>query len=417
MDDVKSVVFSDNYLTVGSGAFSYSRLESVVVIGGEIVIDKDAFNACDDLEEIEISNCDIELGNNVFFGGGDSTSIILSESKVKIGDSTFSYFDCSSLQIVNCELIIGESAFSSCSKLATIEIENCIFETDERLFWGSGKATDLKISNSTGKLGESFFSYGACNNIVIENCDLSIGDYGLSSCEKLESLIFKDSLLHIEDEAFWGSGKNLNVSFVNCSGNLNDKVFSYGAAETIAVDNSKLKIGDYAFTSCEKLTNLEIKDSELLFGDEVFWNAGYSSSVVVEGSDVQLGRSAFNYASIESISIEGKKLVVEKESFSSIEDLSSLVIDCEMVEMGKHCFYNCEELENVTIGASLHAEDGEIILNNEAFWYCSNLSEAFINGHSVTIGSDCFYSNAKDLIITVNGQTYSANNISDGLSF
>ena len=57
-----------------------------------------------------------------------------------------------------------------------------------------------------------------------------------------------------------------------------------------------------------------------------------------------------------------------------------------VVEMGKHCFYNCEELENVTIGASLHAEDGEIILNNEAFWYCSNLSEAFINGHSVTIG-------------------------------
>ena len=118
---------------------------------------------------------------------------------------------------------------------------------------------------------------------------------------------------------------------------------------------------------------------------------------------------------------------IEKQAFFSLEDVNSVTllnVSCEVEEsafsyseitalhiiggepvIGQSAFSGCEDLVSVSICEN-DRTDNVISIEDQAFAYCRDLTTAVIGDGTVKIGDGVFSECAKDLTITIAGQSY-----------
>lgn len=165
-EDLVTITMDSSTLEIGKYAFYDSGDDTIVTFTNcGLNIDDKAFQSCG-LITLNITESDTVMGENSFSYCEDLTDVVIGANNIEIG--TYSFYDCTSLVNVsiaadseddNLELFIDDEAFQSCS------VQNVLI--------GRGKV----------EIGDSAFSY--CEDLVsveIKGTLSDIGDYAFYDC-------------------------------------------------------------------------------------------------------------------------------------------------------------------------------------------------------------------------------------------
>ncbi len=179
-------------------------------------IGKEAFGGCS-LASIDIPNSVTTIGELAFFHCSSLASVNIPNSVTTIGEEAFWWCtSLASIYIPNSVTTIGAGAFAPCHSLASIGvasdnpnyigIDGVLFNKDKTTIvaYPTGKdGSEYTIPNSVTTIGESAFSW--CTSLAsvnIPNSVTTIGKGAFKVCESLTSVNIPNTVTTIGNEAF-----------------------------------------------------------------------------------------------------------------------------------------------------------------------------------------------------------------------
>ncbi len=278
------VSIPNSITNINSGAFAYcSGLTSMTIPNSVISIEDQTFENCRSLTSVSIGNSVTSIGHMAFWGCNSLTSVTIGNSVISIGNEAFeNCYALSSVTIPNSVESIGNSAFDWCDSLTNVTIGKSVSSIGKNAFLHCRNLSSLAIPKSVISIGESAFrgctgltsitvesgnlKYDSrdncnalietstntlitgCQNTVIPNSVITIGNDAFSDCSYLASVTIPNSVITIGEGAFF-----------HCSG-LSDLI----------IGNSVTNIMAYAFNGCSSLTSVIIPRSVTAMGSYAF---------------------------------------------------------------------------------------------------------------------------------------------------
>ena len=267
-------------------------------------------------------------------------------------DDYFNFKAATKLDIGNCAIIIGKSAFKDWEKITSVVIPNSVARIGGGAFSGCSGLTSVSISDSVESIGyEAFRFCTSLSSITIPNSVTSIGSGAFSNCTSLTSASIGSGVTSVVDSAF-----------ESCE-----------SLTSITIPNSVTSIGSGAFSNCTSLTSIIIPNSVTSIGNNAFAGCISLTSVSISDSVTSIGSSAFDGCeALSAITIPNSVTSIGSGAFSNCTSLTSIIIPNSVTSIGVGTFDNCSYLTSVTIPNS--------ITRICSFKNCTNLTSINFNG-------------------------------------
>ena len=305
-----------------------------------------------------------------------------------------------SLTLPNSVTSIGAFAFSRCTELASISVENgnpkyhatgnCLIETETKTLVRGCKTSVIPADGSVTSIGEKAFDgCTGLTSITIPNGVTSINASAFSDCKKLANIMIPSSVRSIEKYAF-----------SECDGLR---------SVTFAADSQCSRIGEYAFMECRNLTNFAFPNGVTSIGEWAFMSCYGLVSVTIPSSVTSIGNSAFGgtlklieVVNASSLDVAGSALHViadakdtylttDKNGYIFYDDGSKIYLvgytgnDTDLVlpevspkngkyEIYRNAFRSCIELTSITIPGNVTG------IGRSAFFGCTELKDIYYTG-------------------------------------
>ena len=345
----------------------------------------------DETKYVEITRCDYNakgaveiptkikdikvtsIGNEVFFGCSELTSIEIPSSVMSIGNLAFS--GCSGLtgiEIPSSVTKIGEAAFSGCSRLTSINVEagNEVYDSRDNCNAIIKKATNTLIQG--------------CKNTKIPSSVTSIGNYAFYDCSGLTGIEIPSSVTSIGDLAFWFCSGLKDVYYTGTQeqwnaisfGSGGDALNVFGAYDEDLRQNISIPFTLHcnysrpkpdvpaAGTSLKEKTGREFKVTE---------SDGSESKPSVTLTKLSAKEKKAKKVTIpKTVTINNVKYQVTgiaAKAFKNSKKLQTVVIPDTVTEIGTGSFEGCKKLKSVTIGKNVTS------IGKNAFKNCKNLKK------------------------------------------
>lgn len=322
----------------------------------------------DETKYVEITRCDYNakgaveiptkikdikvtsIGNEVFFGCSELTSIEIPSSVTKI----------------------GEAAFSGCSGLTSINVEagNEVYDSRDNCNAIIKKATNTLIQG--------------CKNTKIPSSVTSIGYYAFYDCSGLTGIEIPSSVTSIGDLAFWFCSGLKDVYYTGTQeqwnaisfGSGGDALNVFGAYDEDLRQNISIPFTLHcnysqpkpdvpaAGTSLKEKTGREFKVTE---------SDGSESKPSVTLTKLSAKEKKAKKVTIpKTVTINNVKYQVTgiaAKTFKNSKKLQTVVIPDTVTEIGTGSFEGCKKLKSVTIGKNVTS------IGKNAFKNCKNLKK------------------------------------------
>ena len=243
-----------------------------------------------------------------------------------------------------------------------------------------------------------------CNStVVLNNSVKKIGKYSFSHCSGFYICKLPEKLEEIGDYAFYGTGiKHLaipqsvvsigNYAFANCT-----------YLETIAVSDKVPCCGENAFTGCPRLSTIfvpigkrdrielmfpcfrrkyyemKLHNIESTYANKVDWTAIWTDEFGVKYS-IDKKRLLKAPKDIEEYAIKEGTRVICDDAFEDCKSLRNIVFSDDIEHIGKNSFNSCKQLSNLNIPENL------ISIGDDAFYGCESLTSIEIPSKVEKIG-------------------------------
>lgn len=180
----------------------------------------------------------------------------------------------------------------------------------------------------------------------------TIGDSAFQYCSRLTSVNIPNSITSIENRTFGGCSSLDSVTIPNGVTNIGDFAFSGSGVTSVTIPNKVATLGYWAFFDCTSLTNVTIPASVTTIS----------------------GKETFEHCtSLEAITVDGLNPVYSSMDGVLFNKTKTTPIQCPGGKAGSNTIPNSV----TTIGIA-------------AFYNCTNLTGAYFQGNTPTIGSDVF---------------------------
>lgn len=307
-DALTEVEFTSEVKTIGDGAFhSCTALAEIKIPDNVTSIGDGIFTSCTALKKAVFEGGTVKkstLGNpalqeliisgsatlDVSFTAGSSKNTLetVKIEKGVIGDSAFS--NCKNLTTVELGggvTSIGKSAFLKCTKLPSITIGNGVISIGASAFNGCTALTNANIGN--GAIGASAFQdCSRLANVTLGDGVTSIGANAFLRCTELTSMNIGSSVRTIENYAFSGCTALEEVTI--SAAQVKSGAFSRATAlEKVTFGNDVTNIAAGVFNGSGMKAN-----NGQLYLKAGTWTSNGKSTQVTEGQYITVGDKVFN---------------------------------------------------------------------------------------------------------------------------
>ncbi|MBP9989536.1 MAG: leucine-rich repeat protein [Ruminococcus sp.] len=358
------------------------------------------------------------------FSGNDVKSVIISEGVTSIGNYAFG--NCPKLTNVTMAdsvKSIGSYSFTGCKSLYDLTIGSGVTSIDKFAFHGleyikQFNADEDNICFSSDSNGVLFnkdktelIKYPRGNDsesYIIPDGVKIISDYAFDRIiDNLKSVIIPDSVKNIGNWAF-------NYSYIEkikgCAGLTQIGQYAFSGCyrlNEIDIPDSVAEIGEYAFGGCSSLKNINIPKNLtsisnntfdgcksltdvtlpkglVNIGDWAFGGCSSLSNIIMPDSVKTIGASAFGGCAFTNITIPNSVISIGSYAFSFCDNLINITIPDNVTDIGSNIFSYSEKLQNVTLGRGINN------IPENAFLYCENFSSIVIPDNVKSIGDWAF---------------------------
>lgn len=399
-------------------------------------IGNNAFENCEGLLDVIISDGITYIGNYAFKGCYHLTSITIPNSVTFIGMGAF--YDCGNLTDVYCyaenlprtradafedyliedatlhvpagtaELYRGVSPWEDFGTIVEMEEGPEIHAKIDGIYYilsgNEATVTYHNYSDYSGKviipesvtyngkifrvtsIGDLAFKYCSdMTSVTIPNTVTSIGYDAFSDCHGITSITIPSSITSIGRNAF-SYCSNLKKVIVPdiaawCNISYGDDAGIFGAS-----NQNPLYCAHHLFSDEEtEITDLVIPDGVTSIGNAAFHGCTGLTSVTIPNSVTSIGGSAFyECRGLTSVTIPDGVTSIGWRSFFDCSSLTSITIPNSVTTIGSYAFRECSGLTSITIPNSVTS------IADYTFYGCSGLTSVTIPEGVTEIGEDAF---------------------------
>ena len=414
--------------SLGGSAFEYcSNLTSVGDLSAYTAIPQYAFQGCNKLESVNLSNC--KTIDRYAFSSCQKLENIDLSSVVTIGEYAFA--GCSSLNapnITSTELTsIGSNAFNMSGTITLTATTPAILASNDAFGslmvvrvpdaavadyraadkWSDFKARIVGISaqldynvNVTAMTNKSALieAIGEDNTGLVVSLKITgaINGYDIMAMRnKMDNLHYIDlsdaNIVANDYEYYTGYHTEDNILGALSFSNL-PKLISVKLPKTIT------KIGDYAFPGCNNLKEIEFQTGTESIGNGAFQGCGNLAKLELKAGLKSIGNGAFsggsyyiadNYQSgvaprFEEVILPEGLETIGNEAFDYNFNLKRIAFPSTLKTIGANAFRSCNQLGSISLPTSLQN------IPENAFRGCSSLTEVRIPSTITRIGDYAF---------------------------
>lgn len=356
MKNLTEVIIPETVEEIGDAAFQETGLRTVTIPAKVKVIGASVFEACYDLEEV---------------------NIVSGSQLESIGDRAFAYCQMPRIDLPATVKTIGKEAFYYCSKLTGVDLKDGIQTIGKRAF-----ANCVSLSGHI-YLPESITSFGGITtfegvtgiNSVQINADCSVQFAG---CTQLTEAGFGGKASGISSDAFRGCTDLLKVTIdAPIKGIGSDAFNGCTKLSLIELPDGLVSIGKSAFRGTQ-LVSVKLPDTVTVVDWSAFAECKKLLSVECGKGLTLLGQGAFQGCTSLSAVDLGNVTIIEKEAFKGCSSLEYVVWPEELQSIGEDAFRNCYKLPSVTLAPSV------TYIGSKAFKTCTGLKKIVFLGDAPT---------------------------------
>lgn len=224
--------------------------------------------------------------------------------------------------------------------------------------YGFDISSDVTSSTSKGKsvLQGTTVNPNNSNYVLVVKDDVThIGNYALSGCDKLKTIILPTSLESVGNYAFSGCSSLNSVAIPDGVTNIGKSAFyNCASISSVTIPDSVTNIEESTFECCTGLINITIPDSVTYIGKWAFYDCTSLSSVTIPDSITSIGYGVFkDCTGLDSVTIPNSVTSIGYGAFENCTGLDSITIPNSVTYISSQAFYNCTGLSNVTIQDSV----------------------------------------------------------------
>ena len=331
-EGLKSVDIPAN-VEIGNSSFRQSSLEQVTVSGGSVgqyafhrnvslkkidinceTIGDEAFSGCDSLTDITLGSGVKILGDKVFYTCKNLENVEIPSTVTDIGEKTF--YSCPKLKeaVIKAGTVKKDTLYN-CPALTTLIISDNA-TLDASFTAGYSKSTLNTVKIGKGAIGDSAFSN--CTNLTtVELGDgvTSIGTSAFIRCTQLPSITIGSGVTSIGKNAFNGCAA-LTEAVIQ-SGTIGESAFNgCTILANVTLGNGVTSIGRNAFLKCKALTSMYIGSSVKTIESYAFSACEALKEVTI--SAAQIGNQAFRSAkALKKVTLGDDVVTIPAGAFSN----------------------------------------------------------------------------------------------------
>ena len=384
-----TVTYSDvayNVTCIGSYAFSYSSISSIVIPEGVDSIGNYAFYSCRDLTSVTFPTSTLRIiEDHGFYDCYSLTNIIIPEGVTRIGEWAFGYNNNNWVGVAKVKLpstitSIGNYAFcgirnfsSVVSRIASpFEIDRSVFCSDyywegEDYVYTPSSAT-LCVPDDTKAKYEAFSGWKMFAEIVEgELLEAKVDSFTYSYIKgKGAATLIGHAYSETRNITIPGSVKIGDDSYTVKK--IGAGVFqNYNNLDTLVIESGVETIGEWAFGNNPYLHSVQLPTSLKVIGKNAFYDCQIDSLVVPEGVETIEDRAFYDSDRIYKLDLPSTLKTIGEEAFTWAY-ISTLVLPEGLASIGKNAFYHCSSLNKLELPSTLDS------IADYAFRSCDNLS-------------------------------------------
>lgn len=368
--------------TIGKGAFSSNgrRASGVthIVMPNVTVVEDYAFAYCNFLESLQLGKLTY-IGDYAFFNSniGEYCDIPALDSVKEIGKYAFAYTKITSLNVPD-GMIIGEGAFTECSKLQSVVIGNNV--TIGKAAFLLDRLQNSQLIRDPEYPNNKYYSFeylSPLTSLTIGD-NVVIGDSAFMGASKLTSVTLGEGVT-IGDQAFYNACNlaDIDLSKVISIGKgafSGDELYMYGdenqnsyalteegqmvykyyAAKLTSIDLSSAEfIGEQAFLYCKKLVSVKLGDKITVIPTMAFYECENLTDINLNNV-VTVKTNAFVGTALTEVSMPCVELI-EKYAFVYCDALTKVTLNAGGTEIEEGAFAYCSALTTVENDAAITA--------------------------------------------------------------
>ncbi len=355
-----------------------SKLKSIKLPDTLTQIDARAFAGCKSLEEINIPNGVISVGEYIL---DDTAWYKKQKDGLVYKDKWCLSYKGNRTNIKSLTIAKGTKAVA------------------DYLITGSDSLEKIMMPDSVEIIGnQAFYGCKKLNNITLPKNLKDIGENAFADCTKLNNFTLPQNIKHIGERAFVNTGwlKNQKNGVIYKDGwvigykgtmpkkySLTIKTGTIGIADDAFLQEERIN-GDIVRTGMKNLTSVSLPDTVRYIGKGAFADTGLVN-ITLPDSIERLDGTFSRCTQLKEIRIPNSVKYIGNETFMNCHNLTNIVLPDKLKEIGDYAFWKCEKLEDFVMPEGIER------IGYQAFFWCDSLGNVNIPGNTITIEEEAFY--------------------------
>lgn len=340
-------------------------------------------------ENTETGTALTTIGNSAFSSCSKIEEVTLPESLTSLGSSAFS--NCSSLKSFAFPANIKQVPYSvleNCKSLESVTLAEGTTQIGGEAFYNCSKMATINLNGQplTGIDDYAFYNTGL-TSVTLPESLTSMGYYVFYNCTKLESANIPSQIKTVPSSTFSGCTSLTSVTLHDGITKIESSAFSdCKLLPGIALTDQVTSIGSSAFSGCEALEIEALPASLKTIESNAFKNTKAINIVLtIPESVTTIESDAFYGSGITGVVMTKVPISFKTEVFRNCQQLVSVTLPADMTRIPSSTFYGTTALKTIDLPLGLTK------IENYAFKY-SGLETISLPQKLESIGTEAFYS-------------------------